>query len=210
MNSREIEYLTLRRELVHYDAACLTILGSLITASAAIYGVVSDPERHPYGLLCGLDVIWLIGFMYIVDKRSSIIRIALYIKMRFEGSNSIREGEELCYYEWETWLDSSGRILNGRESGLCEDSCTDSLPIVDPTWIEFVLLVFVCLVDTAWLVFVGYQSSWELSLVLLSFLSLFLLLVSIVIGFSQLKRYLGFREMKKTFPESLKKKVEDN
>ena len=194
--------MSLRRELVHYDAACLTILGSLITASAAIYGVVSDPNKHPYGLLCALDAIWLVGFIYIIDKRSSIIRIALYIKMRFESSVSMFDGEENYYYEWETWLDSSGKVLNGLKSGLPQKACTDILPIVDPINVEFTLLVLVCIINTIWL-----QHAQES---LFFYISCFLLVFSFGLGLKQLLKYRCFLKAKKNFPISKEKEATED
>ena len=89
------EYNALRTELLHHDRSCLLIISFLFTASVTIYGLVST-EKFDSSLLILLSIVWFIGFLYIVEKRSTIKRISFYIKTKFETRNS-------STFNWETW-----------------------------------------------------------------------------------------------------------
>ena len=144
---------------------------------------------------------WLIGFLYIVDKRSSVIRIALYIKQRFEDPNKGGGSEDTgCYYDWEHWLDSGGRELNGFDSELADKNCTDTLSIIDPTMIEFLLLSLIGCVNTIYLSYVGeHAQNWWM-------ISLLLFLFSTVLGLWYLEQYLRFRNAKRQLNKKEKSK----
>ncbi len=127
MQSNTAEYNALRTELIHHDSACLTILGLLLAATTAIYGVVANQQIFP--LLIMLSVLWGIGFLYIVEKRATIRRISFYIQTQLETSNSD--------LSWEAWSRTN-------RSGM-------DLPTVSPLKIERTLLVIANLVNTIWL-----------------------------------------------------------
>ena len=87
MTFNNSEYNALRTELIHHDRSCLTILQFLLTASTAIYGLVST-EKFDSSLLILLSIIWFIGFLYIIEKRSTIKRITYYIKTQIEDKKN--------------------------------------------------------------------------------------------------------------------------
>lgn len=127
MKSNTAEYSALRTELIHHDSACLTILGLLLAATTAIYGVVANQQIFP--LLIMLSVIWGIGFLYIVEKRATIRRISFYIQTQLEKSSSS--------LGWEAWSRKSRPSME--------------LPTVSPLKIERTLLVIANVVNTIWL-----------------------------------------------------------
>ena len=127
MKSNEAEYSALRTELIHHDSSCLTILGLLLAATTAIYGVVANQQIFP--LLIMLSVLWGVGFLYIVEKRATIRRISFYIQTQLEPSNND--------LSWEAWSRTN-------RSGM-------DLPTVSPLKIERTLLVIANLVNTIWL-----------------------------------------------------------
>ena len=139
---KDTEYSALRMELIHYDTACLTILGSLLTAAAAGYGFIA--EKQTYYLLPLLSAIWFVGYFYMLDKRISILKIALYIQTKFETH---KEG-----YFWESWLANDGSYLENRKLCLPKEVCLSRLNFfLEPEWIEFFLLQGVNILNAGWL-----------------------------------------------------------
>lgn len=160
MEPNKIEYTALRTELIHHDSSCLSILGLLLASSTAIYGLVANQNTFPLLLL--LSIIWLIGFLYIVEKRASIRRIAFYIQTCIELSDST--------FQWETWSRHSRTNL--------------SLPTVSPLKIEFALLLIVNSVNTVWL--------WAEGNIWLAVGATTLLLTSLVWSSLIIKKYYAF------------------
>lgn len=139
MHTEDAEYTALRTEIVHYDRSCLTILGSLLTLSTAVYGLVA--QSGTFYLLLILSVIWTVGFQYIVDKRASILRIALYLQIYFDGLNR--------NFWWESWLVSDGLCLSAQNpTQVQHHKGLSLLPIKDPVHVEFILLLVTLLVNT--------------------------------------------------------------
>ncbi len=132
MKYSEVEYSYIRTELIHHDGSCLNILGLLLASSTAIYGFVA--ERGLFPLLIMLSLIWLVGFLYIVEKRSTIRRISRYIQTRIETES---DG-----FNWETY---------SRQHRYPHDKTTILLPTLSPLKIEFSLLVITNLINTVWL-----------------------------------------------------------
>ena len=60
MKYSEVEYNSLRAELIHHDGKCLNIVGLLLASSTAIYGLVTQRQLFP--LLIMLSIIWESGF----------------------------------------------------------------------------------------------------------------------------------------------------
>ena len=154
MNPGISEYTALRTELVHYDKLCLTILGSLLTISTAVYGIVAD--KGTFQLLPPLSIVWVVGFVYILDKRSSIVRIALYLRVYFESSDKD--------FGWESWLrDKSfcaSKCCKGlRSKDLSKHVCLHALPLKDPIHVEYFLLVSTLVANVAWLWALGFSNS---------------------------------------------------
>lgn len=140
MEFSEVEYSSLRSELIHHDGSCLNILGLLLASSTAIYGLVADRGLFP--LLIMLSMIWLVGFLYIVEKRSTIRRISRYIKHKIE-----RESDT---FNWETYS-RQNRYTKKGEGNKNVDKETVVLPTISPLKIEFSLLVITNLINTVWL-----------------------------------------------------------
>jgi hypothetical protein len=127
MKYSEAEYTCLRAELLHHDGSCLTILGLLLASSTAIYGLVAD--RGVFPLLIMLSIIWLIGFLYIVEKRATIRRISRYIN-------------------WETYSRQNRSATQVKNNNQGNDIV---LPTMSPLKIEFSLLILTNLINTIWL-----------------------------------------------------------
>ena len=187
MNSSEAEYRALRTELIHYDNACLTILGLMLTASTAIYGLVSDKSIYP--LLFLLSIIWSVGFPYILDKRASNLKIALYIKIHVESCDND--------FFWETWLQNKGLLNNtGNRHSVNEKAKAeypkglDDLPIVDPVKIEFALLATTHIVNVAWL-WLAKDSQQPLAIT-----TTILAIISLYRSFFRMYHYLSFDSKK--------------
>jgi hypothetical protein len=138
MKYSEAEYTCLRAELLHHDGSCLTILGLLLASSTAIYGLVAD--RGVFPLLIMLSIIWLIGFLYIVEKRATIRRISHYIKNQIEAASDS--------FNWETYSRQNRSATQVKNSNQGNDI---SLPTVSPLKIEFSLLILTNLINTIWL-----------------------------------------------------------
>ena len=125
------EYNALRTELLHHDRSCLTILQFLLTDSTAIYGLVSTTQVGSF-LLILLSIIWFIGFLYMVEKRSTIKRITFYIKTQIED-------KRISSFGWEKWS------FNNRK-----EPPEMSLPKISPPKIEFALLTITNIVNCTW------------------------------------------------------------
>lgn len=138
MKYSEAEYNCLRAELLHHDGGCLTILGLLLASSTAIYGLVADRSIFP--LLIMLSIIWLVGFLYIVEKRATIRRISFYIKTRIEGESDT--------FNWETYSRRNRFIPQDKRIDRGDEII---LPTVSPLKIEFSLLILTNLINTIWL-----------------------------------------------------------
>ena len=132
MTFNNSEYNSLRTELLHHDRSCLLIMSYLLTASTAIYGLASS-EKFDSFLLILLSVIWLIGFLYIVEKRSNIKRISFYIRNKIERENPFA-------FKWEQWCFQNRNEQSGR-----------SLPKISPLTIEFALLTATNIFNSIWL-----------------------------------------------------------
>lgn len=89
------EYESLRNEIIHSDHVCTTIIGILITFSCTIAGFVIK-DKKDIQFLALLPPIWLIGWLYISEKRFVIIRIAHYLSHKIE-SYALGLG-------WQGWL----------------------------------------------------------------------------------------------------------
>jgi hypothetical protein len=88
-----LEYTILREQIAEADRTCVVMLGVLITGTLTLVSV-SLSQRSP-GLACMLVPVWLIGHLYLAEKRSVIVHTAHYIwtelERRHDGLN------------WEGW-----------------------------------------------------------------------------------------------------------
>ncbi len=138
MTFNDSEYNALRTELIHHDRSCLTILQFLLTASTAIYGLVSTTKVDS-SLLILLSIIWFTGFLYIVEKRSTIRRISCYIRTEIESKNKVIGWEEWCFKDR-------------------NEKFKTYLPKISPLQIELSLLTTANIVNILWL-FLDYFNS---------------------------------------------------
>ena len=135
------EYAALRRELVHYDRTCLTLLSLLLVLSTTVYGLVA--QKDLFLLLALLSIAWFVGFCFIVDKRICILIIALYMQLHFEVPSK--------GFFWETWLRSGGlRLPFDQAKGAQIENSLSELQDINPVNIEFVLLFFTLLINAVW------------------------------------------------------------
>ncbi|MGA1841694.1 MAG: hypothetical protein ACMUIU_13810 [bacterium] len=93
-NFKDTEYTFIRSQIGEQDRACLSMVGILLTSSTAIYGLAI--EKQIYSLLPILSIIWVVGFLYICEKRFWIRRSALYAREMIESKES--------GLYWQTWL----------------------------------------------------------------------------------------------------------
>ena len=88
------EYSALRAEILYSDQTCLIITGALLGGSVSLLTFAID-KGNP-GLAAFLSPVWLIGYLYMTEKRSVIETIATYMRERVEIDRS--------GFGWETWL----------------------------------------------------------------------------------------------------------
>jgi hypothetical protein len=95
------EYNALRAEVLYCDQACLIIMGALLSGSLTLLTFITQTLRQP-NLLALLSPVWLIGYLYISEKRFVIETAAKYMRDRIERQPG---------FGWETWLrgELSGR-----------------------------------------------------------------------------------------------------
>ena len=90
----DTEYTAIRDQINQQDQACLSMVGILLASSTAVYGLAI--EKGAYSLLPILSILWVVGFLYICEKRFAIRRSALYLR-------EVVESKESGLY-WQTWL----------------------------------------------------------------------------------------------------------
>lgn len=98
-NVKDTEYSVIRAQILQYDQTCVTIIGILLAASTAVYGLAI--KKDAYVLLPILSIIWLVGFLYISEKRFWIRRSALYLR-------DVVEDKKIGLY-WQSWLKENER-----------------------------------------------------------------------------------------------------
>lgn len=102
-----LEYELLREQIADADKTCVTLLGALVAGSAAL--ATLSLERGSAQVAWLLSPLWLVGHMYLAEKRSMILKTAYYIGTRLESTQlglgwerwhrqSIREKEFYRYY----------------------------------------------------------------------------------------------------------------
>ena len=91
---RRVEYEALRAEILYSDQACMVITGALLSGSLTLLTLALDNGRQ--GLTGWLSPVWLIGYLYITEKRFVIETVAAYMRDALEPV----EGG----FGWETWL----------------------------------------------------------------------------------------------------------
>jgi len=152
MTFNDAEYNSLRTELIHHDRTCLTILGLLLTASTAIYGLVVNKDL--FYLLILLSVIWYVGFLYLVEKRSNIKRISFYIQIQAETEDSD--------LNWESWSRNYRYEINANH--------VFYLPSRSPLKLEYSLAIITLIVNCAWfcyLIFDKFKNEYNILIVIL-------------------------------------------
>jgi hypothetical protein len=88
------EYAALRAEILYSDQICIIITGALLSGSLALVTFVIETLNQP-DLLALLSPVWLIGHIYISEKRFVIETIALYMRQKVEKQSG---------FWWESWL----------------------------------------------------------------------------------------------------------
>jgi hypothetical protein len=98
-NSRA-EYAALRAEIQYSDQVCLLLTGALLSGSVSLLTYALDKNRSFLALF--LSPVWLIGYLYMTEKRSVIETIATYLRERIE--------KERPGFGWETWLRDRNQV----------------------------------------------------------------------------------------------------
>jgi hypothetical protein len=93
-DDRRAEYGALRAEILYSDQACMIITGALLSGSVAVLTFALD-KGQPV-LAAFLSPVWLIGYLYMTEKRSVIETIATYMRECIETKQS--------GFGWETWI----------------------------------------------------------------------------------------------------------
>lgn len=99
-DDRRAEYGALRAEVLYSDQACMIITGALLSGSIAVLTFAID-KGQPV-LAAFLSPAWLVGYLYITEKRSVIETIATYMRERLET--------EQTGFGWEKWLRDRNQV----------------------------------------------------------------------------------------------------
>jgi hypothetical protein len=99
-NDHRAEYGALRAEVLYSDQACIIIIGALLSGSVGVLTFALD-KGLPI-LAAFLSPVWLVGYLYMTEKRSVIETIATYMRERIET--------EQTGFGWETWLRDRNQV----------------------------------------------------------------------------------------------------
>jgi hypothetical protein len=88
-----LEYEVLRGQIADADKTCVTLLGALLAGSVAL--ATFSVERGGADVAWLLSPLWLVGHMYLAEKRSIILKTAYYIRTQLESDQT--------GLGWETW-----------------------------------------------------------------------------------------------------------
>jgi hypothetical protein len=92
-NGMLAEYAAMRSQIAEADKTCVTLLNLLLTASAALTGLAL--ERGSAEIAWLVVPLWLVGHMYMAEKRSIIMKTAHYLRTEVETT--------VPGIHWETW-----------------------------------------------------------------------------------------------------------
>jgi uncharacterized membrane protein len=95
-DDRRVEYEALRGEILYSDQACMIIAGALLSGSLTLLTAALDGNRQ--GFAAWLSPVWLIGYLYITEKRFVIETLAAYLREQLEADPT-QTG-----FGWEKWL----------------------------------------------------------------------------------------------------------
>jgi hypothetical protein len=87
------EYSALRTQITEADKTCVTILNVLLVTSVGLTGFAL--ERRSAEIAWLILPIWLVGHMYLAEKRSIIMKTADYLRTNVETT--------IPGISWETW-----------------------------------------------------------------------------------------------------------
>ena len=162
---KDTEYTSLRSQISHQDDACLTMVGILLGTSTAIYGLAI--EKSVYSLLPILSILWVVGFLYICEKRFWIRRTARYLRENIEDKDS--------GLYWQSWLR--------------ENQDDERFLRFSPLKLEYVLLLVVATTNV-FLLFIPIEIAlkYQREYLYMS-ISIIMLIVSILIGFRVVRFY---------------------
>ena len=156
------EYAALRAEVLYADQVCLMITGALLSGSIAVLSFIMQGGQAA-DLAALLAPVWLIGYLYITEKRFVIETIARYVRHRVESNPG---------FGWEKWLSQ-------------QDHARDRFPRAFPYVIESIVSFGATVLI---LLFIGWQNGWKHTWgMLISVLSIALLAIS---GGRSIPRYL--------------------
>jgi hypothetical protein len=134
---RRAEYDALRAEILYSDQACMIITGALLSGSVAVLTFALD-KGQPV-LAAFLSPVWLIGYLYITEKRSVIETVATYMRECIETEQS--------GFGWETWL---------RERHQVRSRFRRVFPYLIETFVSFAATVLIPF-------FISWRSQWRLT-----------------------------------------------
>jgi hypothetical protein len=89
----QIEYKILRDQIAEADRTCVVLLGALITATLTLINVALSQGNPDIAWL--VAPLWVVGHMYLVEKRSVILHTAHYLRVELERPE--------WGLRWETW-----------------------------------------------------------------------------------------------------------
>lgn len=84
LQGRLAEYSALREQIGDADKACISLLGVLLTLSTAIVGFTLGQHTPPAAVAWLLGPVWLVGHMYLAEKRIAIVETAKYLRENVE------------------------------------------------------------------------------------------------------------------------------
>jgi hypothetical protein len=99
-DDRRAEYGALRAEILYSDQACMIITGALLSGSVAMLTFALDKGQPVLAVL--LSPVWLVGYLYMTEKRSVIETIATYMRECIET--------EQTGFGWEKWLRDQNQV----------------------------------------------------------------------------------------------------
>lgn len=108
MKNLEIEYQSLRSEIIYSDRLCVTLLTSLVTITVIFWGFYMKSEIDLAILIPLFSLIWFLGFLYITEKRFQILSIADYFIEQFRFKDNYQNNENYIEANWEKWRRDNG------------------------------------------------------------------------------------------------------
>lgn len=128
-----LEYQMLREQISYTDNVCVIIMGFLLAATTTLASVASKCSIHAAAFL--ISPLWLIGFLYLSEKRFIILKTAYYIKNELEKRHP--------GLGWETWHGERSKEIKDNflrfDPYILETTLSGFVIIINPFFVAFVL-----------------------------------------------------------------------